>query len=87
MTVLLAMGNDDFAGGETLFPRLEGSAKAAMGELLRFNNADADGKELPASLHEGSPVDSGEKWLLSKWVRQMTTPYGREIGIRCPGSD
>jgi len=87
LTVLLAMGNDDFAGGQTYFPRLKKGAKAATGELLRFNNTDANGKPLPASLHEGSPVETGEKWLLSKWVRQLPTPYGQEIGLVCPAID
>lgn len=84
MTVLLAMGNDDFTGGETYFPRLKAGARAATGELLRFNNTDANGQPLPASLHAGNPLESGEKWLLSKWVRQRATPYGRETGIICP---
>lgn len=82
MTVLLAMGNDDFTGGETHFPRLDARARAGTGELLRFNNTDAGDQPLPASLHEGTPVTTGEKWLLSKWVRKLPTPYGREICIR-----
>jgi hypothetical protein len=87
LTVLLALGDDDYTGGETNFPRLQGAVKAATGELLRFNNADADGQALPASLHEGCAIDSGEKWLLSKWVRQQSTPYGRETSIICPGEN
>ena len=87
MTVLLSLGNDDYTGGETNFPRLQGAATARTGELLRFNNTDTDGQPLPASLHEGSAIDSGEKWLLSKWVRQQSTPYGRETSILCPGAN
>lgn len=34
---------------------------------------------------QGKPLESGEKWLLSKWVRQLPTPYGREVVIVCPG--
>ena len=83
MTVLLVMGDDDFKGGETNFPRLGTAARPAKGELLRFNNSDKEGRALPASLHEGKPIESGQKWLLSKWVRQRTTPYGRELDLRC----
>lgn len=79
MTVLLTLGDPDLVGGETNFPKLEASARAGIGELLRFNNTDADDRPLSASLHEGSPVQAGQKWLLSKWVRKLPTPYGREI--------
>ena len=81
-TILLAMGNDDLKGGETWFPQLEQGTRAATGELLRFNNTDQDGQPLPNSLHEGQAVKAGEKWLLSKWVRANSTPYGREICLQ-----
>ncbi|MFQ6006639.1 MAG: 2OG-Fe(II) oxygenase, partial [Woeseia sp.] len=81
LTVLLSMGDDQFIGGETYFPKLGVSVKINSGELLRFNNADEDGQPLTASLHEGRPVESGEKWLFSKWVRQSPTPYGRELSM------
>lgn len=84
MTVLLAMGDHDLAGGETSFPKLDADARPDIGELLRFNNTDADKQPLGASLHEGTPVVSGQKWLLSKWVREFATPYGREISISSP---
>jgi prolyl 4-hydroxylase len=79
LTLLLALGDDDYEGGETWFPHLEAGAKTVTGQLLRFNNTDAEGRPLRASLHEGRPVTHGEKWLLSKWVRESKTPYGREI--------
>jgi hypothetical protein len=87
MTVLVAMGNNDFTGGETAFPQLKESVRLTTGQLLRFNNADTSGQPLPASLHEGRPVQTGEKWLLSKWVRQLPTPYGREISLAGPEQD
>jgi prolyl 4-hydroxylase len=79
LTLLLSLGNDDYEGGDTWFPHLEAGAKAGTGQLLRFNNTDEDGQPLRSSLHAGQPVTSSEKWLLSKWVRERTTPYGREI--------
>jgi prolyl 4-hydroxylase len=79
LTLLLALGDDDYEGGETWFPHFEAGAKADTGQLLRFNNTGADGEPLRNSLHAGQPVTNGEKWLLSKWVRERTTPYGREI--------
>ncbi|MEJ2129627.1 MAG: 2OG-Fe(II) oxygenase [Woeseiaceae bacterium] len=79
LTLLLSLGDDDYEGGETWFPHFDAGAKARTGELLRFNNTDAAGEPLRNSLHAGQPLASGEKWLLSKWVREKPTPYGREI--------
>ncbi len=84
MTILMGMDNVDFTGGETYFPKLKVGVQLAAGELLRFNNVDTDGHPLQSSLHEGKPLENGEKWLLSKWVRQLPTPYGREVVIVCP---
>jgi prolyl 4-hydroxylase len=80
--VLLTLGDAGFTGGETYFPKLDVIAKVQPGELLRFNNTDEHGNPVACSLHEGRPVDSGEKWLLSKWVRELATPYGRELALR-----
>jgi len=81
LTVLLTLGDSNFAGGATHFPKLGVTARPQPGELLRFNNTDKHGNALACSLHEGQPVESGEKWLLSKWVRESTTPYGRELAL------
>ena len=82
LTVLLTLGDAGFEGGQTWFPRLEAGASPPPGALLRFNNVDEQGQPLRASLHEGQAITSGEKWLLSKWVRQQDTPYGKEIQLR-----
>ena len=81
LTVLLTLADETFTGGETYFPKIDVAARAQPGELLRFNNTDEHGKPLTVSLHEGRPVASGQKWLLSKWVREFTTPYGRELAL------
>lgn len=61
--------NDGFEGGETGFPKLETRFKAGAGGLLAFDNVTPDGKIDPRTLHEGRATTSGEKWLLSVWVR------------------
>lgn len=66
-------------GGDTHFERLGVAVSLGPGDLLSFDNADKDGQALPASRHEGLAVVAGQKWILSKWVRQTTTPYGREL--------
>ena len=65
--------NDDYAGGETDFPRLGVSHKGRRGEGLFFSNALPDGKPDPRSWHAGRPPGSGEKWLLSQFIRNRRT--------------
>ncbi|MEO0423749.1 MAG: 2OG-Fe(II) oxygenase [Pseudomonadota bacterium] len=67
------------SGGETRFEHLDIEVTLAPGDLLTFNNATEDGQPLVASRHAGAPVTGGEKAIMSKWVRQRTTPYGREL--------
>uniref|UniRef100_A0A486XPG3 Similar to eukaryotic Peptidyl prolyl 4-hydroxylase, alpha subunit n=1 Tax=Rheinheimera sp. BAL341 TaxID=1708203 RepID=A0A486XPG3_9GAMM len=73
---VLAYLNTVTAGGETSFPKLGIKVQARAGDLLMFRNIDAAGKVLQASYHAGEPVLAGDKWLLSKWVRQGVTDYG-----------
>lgn len=72
-TVLVYL-NDGYDGGETAFPRLDWSFKGKLGDALIFWNLDAAGEREMNSLHAGRPVTKGEKWLLSKWVRQRPVP-------------
>lgn len=66
--------NDVEAGGETLFPTAEISVPPVAGCGLLFFNCTADGRPDPSSLHAGAPVKSGEKWLLSSWIRSAAYP-------------
>ncbi|MEM9384063.1 MAG: 2OG-Fe(II) oxygenase [Pseudomonadota bacterium] len=68
-----------YAGGETYFEHLGVQVTLAPGDLLTFNNANGEGHPLAASRHGGAPVAGGEKVIMSKWVRQTATPYGREL--------
>lgn len=67
VTFLLYL-NDDFEGGELVFPRTGFRHKGAKGDGMFFANM-VDGKPDPLSLHAGLPVERGEKWLLSQWIR------------------
>ncbi len=66
--------NDGYEGGETDFPRLGWRFKGNVGDALVFWNLSANGERELMSLHEGMAVTRGEKWLLSKWVRQRPVP-------------
>jgi hypothetical protein len=71
---LLVYLNDDFEGGETDFPLLELKHRGRTGGLLLFRNADAAGRPDRRMLHAGRAPTSGEKWLLSQWVRDRAQP-------------
>ncbi len=66
--------NDDFDGGETAFPELHWRFKGATGDALIFRNVDAQGAPDRRTLHAGLPTKRGEKWLLSKWIRNRVQP-------------
>jgi prolyl 4-hydroxylase len=61
--------NDDFTGGATAFPRLDLEYRGAAGDALVFDNVGANGAGDMNTLHTGLPPSTGEKWLLSQWMR------------------
>ena len=68
MTFLLSL-NDGYEGGETKFPELQQRWKGRAGNALFFWNVEPDGTPDRRTVHAGLPPASGEKWLLSQWVR------------------
>jgi len=71
---LLVYLNQGYQGGETDFPRLGLRHKGRTGGLLMFRNLTADGRPDRRMLHAGLPPASGEKWLLSQWIRDRAQP-------------
>jgi hypothetical protein len=69
ITVLVWL-NDDFEGGETEFPLLGLKFKGRTGDALAFWNVTPDGAPDRQTVHAGLPVTRGEKWLISKWIRE-----------------
>jgi prolyl 4-hydroxylase len=61
--------NDDYAGGETDFPRLSVRHQGRRGEGLYFVNALADGAPDRRALHAGLPPTRGAKWIVSQFIR------------------
>ena len=74
-TVLLYL-NDDYAGGETDFPLVGLRHRGARGDALVFSNVKPDGALDYDSLHAGLPPASGEKWVLSQWIRARPVDGG-----------
>ncbi len=67
-TALLYL-NDAYAGGETNFPELGITVRGQVGDLLIFQNLDAQGGPDPRMIHAGLPITAGEKWLATRWIR------------------
>lgn len=66
--------NDDYEGGETDFPRAGVRFRGRVGDALLYQNLDAQGAVDRQTLHAGLPTTRGEKWLLSKWIRDRAVP-------------
>jgi len=61
--------NDDYGGGETEFPQLGISHKGKRREGLLFVNALPSGPPDTRMVHAGRPPTSGEKWIVSQFIR------------------
>lgn len=57
------------AGGATAFTLLGLEIEPKPGVLLLWNNALPDGRPNEATLHAGSPVLKGAKYVITKWYR------------------
>tara|TARA_B100001939_G_C16882598_1_gene591642 strand:+ start:313 stop:912 length:600 start_codon:yes stop_codon:yes gene_type:complete len=60
--------NDNFIGGETVFPKKNISVKPLQGRLLLFSNMLNETNYVhPFSSHLSNKIVKGEKWILSTW--------------------
>lgn len=62
--------NEVEEGGQTFFPSTGVRVTPRMGTLLIWNNMGPDGQPNPYSLHQGSPVTAGTKYIITKWYRE-----------------
>lgn len=56
-------------GGATAFPRLRIGIEPRPGVLLIWNNADPEGVPNPWTIHAGTPVVRGTKYIVTRWYR------------------
>lgn len=68
VTFLLYL-NEGYEGGETDFPTAGIRYKGRTGDALYFANVDVNGDPDRRTLHAGLAPATGEKWLLSQWIR------------------
>lgn len=68
-TVIIYL-NDDFTGGETVFPNIGISISPKTGDAIIFSNLSPDGRTDRYSNHAGLPVLNGSKWVATRWIRE-----------------
>ena len=70
VSTLVTYLNDVPAGGQTVFPRLGWAVSPLRGNACYFEYGDDEGRVDARSLHASAPVAQGEKWVVTKWMRQ-----------------
>lgn len=66
----MAYLDDEMVGGDTKFIRAGFSIKPVAGMLVLWSNMTRDGHPNWLTLHEGAPVEKGEKTIITKWYRE-----------------
>ena len=65
----MAFLNEVEEGGQTHFTELEFQIEPKPGVLLVWNNACSDGTPNVKTMHAGTPVIRGSKYVITKWYR------------------
>ena len=69
VSTLVTYLNDVPAGGQTVFPALGFATSPLRGNAIYFEYGDDNGGVDARSLHASAPVTQGEKWVVTKWMR------------------
>jgi prolyl 4-hydroxylase len=70
VSTLVTYLDDVPAGGQTVFPALGWAVSPLRGNAVYFEYGDDRGRVDARSLHASAPVTRGEKWVVTKWMRQ-----------------
>jgi len=62
--------NEPDAGGETRFVDAGLAFRPKLGQAVIWNNMQPDGWPNPHTLHQGMPVTTGAKAIITKWFRR-----------------
>jgi len=71
ISTLIMYLNDVEQGGETFFPKLNLSVTPKKGMAVYFEYFYTDNDLNELTLHGGSPVIAGEKWVATQWMRKQ----------------
>lgn len=77
---LMIFLNAPEAGGQTFFPKAKIKITPRAGNLLAWNNLQENGEANDNSIHQGMPVETGTKYIVTKWYRER--PWGRAAQAR-----
>ena len=72
IATLIMYLNDVDSGGATIFPSIGLVVNPQRGNAIYFENTNKAGAILTSTLHGGTPVGAGEKWIATKWIREGT---------------
>lgn len=67
--------NEAYEGGETVFTELDLSFKGHTGDGIYFVNSLPDGSSDTRTRHAGTAPVSGEKWIVSQFIRNRSVDY------------
>lgn len=70
VSTLVIYLNDVQEAGETTFPEVGLVITPKKGAAVYFEYCNSLNQVDPLTLHSGTPVVAGEKWIATKWVRQ-----------------
>ena len=68
-TVIMYL-NDDMIGGETFFPQLRLIQTPVTGKMIYFKY-DYDNDINLKTVHKAMPLDQGEKWIATVWIKEF----------------
>jgi prolyl 4-hydroxylase len=69
VSTLVTYLNDVPDGGQTIFPVLGFATSPLRGNAIYFEYGDDHGAVDARSLHASAPVTQGDKWVVTKWMR------------------
>jgi len=70
-TVMIYL-NQPTKGGHTYFEKIGRGFAPVTGTALLWNNLYPTGEGNPFTHHEALPVEEGNKWIITKWLRSKT---------------
>jgi prolyl 4-hydroxylase len=70
VSTLIVYLNDVEEGGETTFPSIGLSVLPKQGSALYFEYCNSLDQVDRLTLHAGTPIVKGEKWIATQWMRQ-----------------
>ncbi len=70
VSTLVTYLNEVPDGGQTVFPQLGLAVSPIRGNACYFEYCDGKGRVDARSLHASATVTRGEKWVMTKWMRE-----------------